>query len=120
VRILADENVEALIIARLRAEGHVVDCIADQAPGIADHPVLAFAVSENVLLLTADRDFGDYVFRDRLGAPAEGVVLYRLGHALSTPEKARIIVDAFAQQSARFAGQFSVIEESGVRFRPLP
>jgi predicted nuclease of predicted toxin-antitoxin system len=120
MRLLADENVEVLVIARLRADGHVVDSIADKAPGTADHPVLAFAVSEKVLLLTADRDFGDYIFRDRLAAPAEGIVLYRLGHSLSTPEKAQIIVDAFAQQGDRFAGHFSVIEESGVRFRPLP
>ncbi len=48
MRILADENVEALVIQRLRLEGHVVDAIAVQAPSSLDPPILARAVAENL------------------------------------------------------------------------
>lgn len=120
MRILADENVERLVIERLRQDGHIVDAIAAQAPGTLDPPILARAVAENVVLLTADRDFGDYIYRDGLAAPAAGLVLYRLGNHLSTARKADIIATTFTQPATYFAGQFTVIDEPKVRQRPLP
>jgi predicted nuclease of predicted toxin-antitoxin system len=58
VRILADENVEA-IIARLRTDGHDVTAVIEDAPSTKDPAVLQTATRENRLLLTADHDFGD-------------------------------------------------------------
>ncbi|HEX5545891.1 MAG TPA: hypothetical protein VFX24_00685 [Ktedonobacterales bacterium] len=43
-----------------------------------------------------------------------------MGDILKEAEKAQIIGEAFAQHSAAFAGHFTVIEESKVRFRLLP
>jgi predicted nuclease of predicted toxin-antitoxin system len=120
VRILADENVEQPVIERLRLDGYDVVAVAIQTPGALDPSVLAQAVHEDVLLLTADRDFGDYVYRDHLAAPSAGIALYRLGHNLSTPEKAQIISDAMSRHANDFAAHFAVIEEGKVRFRPLP
>lgn len=45
-------------------------------PGISDDIVLELANSEGVLLLTADKDFGELVFR--LRRVSSGVVLVRL------------------------------------------
>jgi predicted nuclease of predicted toxin-antitoxin system len=121
VRILADEDVEFPIIERLRIDGHAVAAIVEQAPGSPDITILERAVRENVLLLTADRDFGDYVFRDRRPAPIAGIVLYRLGNSFNLDEKATIVGDTFAQHGAgEFAAHFTVIDGAKVRFRPLP
>jgi predicted nuclease of predicted toxin-antitoxin system len=120
VRILSDEDVENPIIARLRSDGHTVEAFAEQTPGLKDIPILARAVAEGILLLTADLDFGAYIFRDGQAGPHEGVVLYRLGEDIETDRKAAIISDAFAQHAGSFAGHFTVIEEQSVRFRPLP
>ncbi|HEY1389041.1 MAG TPA: DUF5615 family PIN-like protein [Ktedonobacterales bacterium] len=120
MRILADENVEQRVIERLRADGHTVIAVRVESRGETDLPILERAVIEDLLLLTADLDFGEYIFRDRQPAPTAGIVQYRLGDILKEAEKAQIIGEAFAQYSTSFAGNFTVIEEGKVRFRPLP
>lgn len=120
MRILADEDVEYPIVERLRAEGHVVESIMEQARGTLDLPILARAVAEDLVLLTADHDFGEYIFRDGAEAPQAGVILYRLADALGTAGKADIIAEALRLYADRFAGHFVVIDEHNVRFRPLP
>jgi predicted nuclease of predicted toxin-antitoxin system len=60
--IIADENVDAPIIAALRTSGHEVRAIAETSAGASDRNVLADAVSANAVLITLDRDFGDLIF----------------------------------------------------------
>lgn len=108
------------MILRLRADGHIVESVAEQFSGSEDLPVLARAVESGLPLLTRDRDFGDYIFRDHQPAPAEGVILHRLSSNIPTPRKADIISDAFKMYADQFAHHFAVIDEDKVRFRPLP
>jgi predicted nuclease of predicted toxin-antitoxin system len=118
VNILADESVEAPIIARLRQDGHTVKAIATASPGATDLAVLEWAVSEELLLLTADRDFGDMILRDAHAAPHAGVVLYRL-RGLSLVEKAERISSAVTAHAAEFTGAFVVIERDRIRRHAL-
>jgi predicted nuclease of predicted toxin-antitoxin system len=85
VNFLADESVDRQIVERLRAEGHSVPSVAEMEPGISDEVVLSHANRESVILLTADKDFGEMVYR--LHRVALGVVLIRLV-GLSPPKKA--------------------------------
>jgi hypothetical protein len=100
VNVLADESVEAMIVERLRGDGNIVTAVAELSPGPKDPGVLAWAVRDHLLRLTADRDFGDRIMRDLSQAPREGVVLLRLKH---TPpgDKALIVVDAFIHRDWR-------------------
>lgn len=91
-----------------------------ESRGETDLPILERAVTDDPLLLTADLDFGEYIFRDRQPALRAGVVQYRLDDILKEAEKAQIIGEAFAQHSASFTGHFTVIEDGKVRFRLLP
>src|SRR5579871_4789403 len=114
MRLIADEDIEAAVIARLRADGHSVTAITEeQSAGGVDPSVLARAVAENVLLLTADRDFGDLIFRDLLPAPEAGVVLHRFPNKMPSQQKAEIIAQVFQDKAPRFAGHFAVIDERG-------
>lgn len=118
MNILADESVEAPIIDRLRQDGHAVKAIAAVSPGVTDLAVLEWAISEELLLLTADRDFGDMILRDAHAAPQAGVVLYRL-RGLSLVEKAERISSAVAAHAAEFADAVTVIERDRVRRHSL-
>jgi predicted nuclease of predicted toxin-antitoxin system len=60
--ILADENVHGYIIETLRKEGFEVASIAETASGIKDDKVIELALQLGYLLLTEDKDFGDWVF----------------------------------------------------------
>jgi predicted nuclease of predicted toxin-antitoxin system len=88
MNFLADESVDFQIVDRLRQEGHLVRYIAEIEAGVSDDVVLNLANKEASLLLTADKDFGELIFRQhRL---AEGVILIRLA-GLSPMSKAEIV-----------------------------
>ena len=60
--ILADENIHGYIITALRDAGIDVLCVRELARGIQDAEVIQMAVENNWLLLTQDKDFGEWVF----------------------------------------------------------
>ena len=82
--------------------------------GISDDAVLDLANRESALLLTADKDFGELVFR--LGRVASGVILVRLA-GLPDSSKATIISEAIARYSEELPGAFAVITPTTVRIR---
>lgn len=78
MRFLLDESADARLIPFLRAAGDDATRIAGEYPaGLPDQTVLALAVQEDRILITADRDFGEMIVR--MGLPHSGVILFRLG-----------------------------------------
>jgi predicted nuclease of predicted toxin-antitoxin system len=86
MNLLADEGVERQIVERLRQDGHTVLYIAEMEPGVPDNVVLERANEITALLVAADKDFGELVFRERR-LSSGGVVLLRLA-GLSAERKA--------------------------------
>ncbi len=77
MRLLANENFPGPAVSALRAAGHDVVWIHEDAPGIKDPEVMARARAEDRVLLTFDKDFGELVFH--LGEKASnGIVLFRI------------------------------------------
>ena len=114
MNFVADESVDQPIISRLRADGHHVDAVSELSPGITDDEVLFLATDQGAVLLTADKDFGELVFRQ--GRASTGVVLIRLS-GLSAHIKEDIVSRVIKRYSAEFSRAFSVIEHSQVRIR---
>ena len=63
MKFLADENIDKPIVERLRGDGHSLFYIVEMQPGISDDEVLRLANQQEAVLLTADKDFGELVFR---------------------------------------------------------
>ena len=116
MNFLADENIKPPIVERLRLDGHVVWRVVEMEPGVSDDVVLDLANREGALLLTADKDFGELVFR--LGRVASGVILVRLA-GLPNSSTAAIISDAIARHSEELPGAFAVITPTTVRIRSI-
>ena len=114
MKIVADECVDNGIVARLRKDGHEVSYVAELSPGIMDEEVLVLASEDNTLFVTADKDFGELIFRQ--GYVKRGIVLYRLA-GLSTNEKAEIISQVIAEHGDELLQAFSVVTEKAVRIR---
>ena len=114
MNLVADESVDQPIVDRLRQDGHTVLSIADLDPGIADNAVLRLADQNSALLLTADKDFGELVFR--MGNIHTGVVLTRLA-GLFPETKARIVSAAFADHGNDLPSAFSVVSPGRIRIR---
>ena len=115
MNLLADESVDRQIVGRLRQDGFEVLYVAEMEPGVTDIVVLERANEQTALLVTADKDFGELVFREgRLSSG--GVVLIRLS-GLSAERKAEVVADAFRKHGAEFSQRFSVISPGRVRVR---
>ncbi len=114
MNFLADESVDRHIVERLRQNGHQVLYVAELAPAISDETVLNLANQEAALLLTADKDFGEMVFRQRLHM--HGIVLIRLV-GLSPSRKAAIVALAVAEHFAELPRAFAVIQPGTFRIR---
>ena len=63
MRFLADENFPGGGVSALQARGHDVFWIRTTAPGSKDEDILAWAVREDRVLLTFDKDFGELAWR---------------------------------------------------------
>jgi predicted nuclease of predicted toxin-antitoxin system len=116
VNFVADESLDEEIVDRLRQDGHFVWYIAEMEPGISDDVVLDLANQEGAVLLTADKDFGELVFR--LRRIASGVVLIRLS-GLSLANKAEIVSRVINQHAEELLGAFTVITPIAVRIRRI-
>ena len=114
MNLLADEGVDRQIVERLRQDGHEVLYVLEMERSLGDEDVLRHANERNALLLTADKDFGELVFR--LGRPNAGVVLVRLA-GLSPKIKGEIVTAVFRQHAAEMTQAFSVISPGMVRIR---
>jgi len=115
MNLLADESVDRQIVERLRQDGNAVLYVAEMEPGITDDIVLERANEKTSLLVTADKDFGELVFRDKRLTEG-GVILLRLV-GLSAERKAEIVSDALREHMAEFPNHFSVISPGRIRIR---
>jgi predicted nuclease of predicted toxin-antitoxin system len=111
---VADENIDKEIVDRLRADGHNVVYIADDDGGIDDQTVLDRSLRFDGVLLTADKDFGDLVFRQRL--LHSGVLLIRLA-GINSDVKAGLVAATFDQHGEELSSGFAVLNKRSLRFR---
>ena len=117
MRLLANENLPAQTIAALQQAGHDVVWMRTEAPGGRDEDVLARAQSEERILITFDKDFGELAFRAHLPS-ATGIVLLRI--SAPTPEAMSLAIVSALSRRTDWVGHFSVIEDDRVRMTPLP
>ncbi len=78
MRFLADECCDAGLVAALRDDGHDVLYAVESLRGVPDDEILTRAFSENRILLTEDKDFGDLVYRLRRPARTADSVVRRM------------------------------------------
>lgn len=90
---------------------------AEAQPGTSDLSWATRAEQEQRIILTADKDFGELVFRD--GQTTHGIILLRLDDLPVSGILARL-QSVWAVVEANPTGRFIVITETKVRVRPLP
>ena len=111
---LADEGVDRQIVDRLRLDGHQVAYVAEMSPGIADEAVLADSRNSASVLITADKDFGELIFRNHQADA--GVMLIRL-LGLSPAIKATLVSTAIREHAEELPGSFAVLTAGSIRIR---
>ena len=109
-----DESTGQSVVAYLRAEGHDVEAVAERMRGAPDGAVLALAVSEDRILITNDKDFGELVFRE--GREHRGILLLRPQDDRRACKMA-LMQEVLARVADRLKARYVVATERGIRVR---
>jgi predicted nuclease of predicted toxin-antitoxin system len=104
----------AQFVEQLRSPGHDVVYAAELKPGLDDDSWLAIARTDERILITDDKDFGELVFRRRL--LASGVVLLRQ-HRMTLDERLRWLATAWPRILSQPPGSFIVVAHRRIRVR---
>jgi predicted nuclease of predicted toxin-antitoxin system len=115
-RYLANENFPGSMVRLLRYQGNDVLYAAESLVGSSDRIIIETALSQDRVVLTFDRDFGELVFRHR-SPPASGIVLFRLG-ALPPNALLSFLQDFFASNPT-LRNYFTVVSPGQFRQVPL-
>ena len=87
MRFLANENFPGDAVTALQTVGHDVIWVRTAAPGAKDEDILAWAMRDDRVLLTFDKDFGELAWRSELPASC-GIVLLRIPMPLPSAARA--------------------------------
>ncbi len=112
MRFLVDEWTGPAVAEWLRTQNHEVFSVYDEARGLEDNDIIQKAYTENWILITNDKDFGEKVYRER--HLHKGVVFLRLDdeRVASKIETLRKLLESYAD---RLPDQFVVVTETRVR-----
>lgn len=114
MKFLVDECTGTSVLACLRDAGYDTVAGADVMPEADDEDILDYAVAEDRIVVTNDKDFGEMVFRS--GRVHRGVVLLRLRDERAE-NRVRVMKAVLAQVGERLRDHFTVATEAGIRVR---
>lgn len=117
MKLLADAHIGRSMVAHLKSLGHEVLHAEVLDPRLPDSAILRLAAEQQRVVLTADKDFGELVFRRRL--PSAGVILLRLTVA-SESERLELFQRFWPLLERNVPGHFVVVTNRSIRRRPLP
>jgi len=113
MRFLVDECTGPAVARWLHRQGHEVFSVYEEARGMDDGDIIRLAFTEDWILVTNDKGFGEKVYRER--HPHKGVVLLRLDDERAS-NKIEIIRRLLAGYADQLAGHFVTVTETQVRF----
>jgi len=115
MKFLANENYPFPSIKILRAHGYDVKSIAEDNFGITDIEVLNIAQSEDRIILTLDKDYGELIFRYKANNPP-AVIFYRY-KGVSPEFAGTTLINILNDQYISLSNVFTVIEQNNLRQR---
>lgn len=113
MRFLVDESTGPAVARWLRDQQHEVFSVYEQARGMDDDNVIRKASSENWVLITNDKGFGEKVYREQRSH--KGIILLRLEDERAA-NKIEIIRRLLEHHSNQLSGKFVVVTETAIRF----
>ena len=111
MKFMVDECTGPTVAKWLVHQGHDVVSVFDAARGSEDDHILEWAVREDRVLITIDKDFGELIFREK--KPHRGIVLLRLND--QSPANSIAALERLFQQTIPTSDQYVVVSDAGVR-----
>ncbi len=119
MKFVVDENLSRELVEGLQQQGHQVWFVPDVQSGLKNGAVLAYATTQQALLITGDKtDFGRLIFQQH--QHCLGLVVIRLPGKMLQNRKVAIILEAIANYGEQLLGKVAVISEQEIKIRQLP
>jgi predicted nuclease of predicted toxin-antitoxin system len=115
LRVLVDVSAGTAVEDWFRQNGHDMEAVRDRDARMTDVNILTWAVSEQRLVVTMDKDFGELVYHS--GQAHAGILLLRLEGA-SSSEKVRVVEHIVTSYGDQLQGNFCVYQNGRLRIRP--
>ena len=116
MRFIVDECAGPTLAQWLIYHQHNVFSVYEEDRGLDDESVLKRAFTENRILITDDKDFGEMVFRQK--KPHRGVILLRLENQ-RTENKIKVVKRLLEQYADQLVDNFVVVTETTVRIASI-
>lgn len=114
IHFLIDLGVSKKVEEWLQEQGYNITAVRELNPKMTDKDILNLADSENRMVITMDKGFGELVYGS--GLSHSGVLLLRLESA-SGEEKVGIITKILSEYSDELRNNFCVFQNGKLRIR---
>lgn len=114
--ILADENIDYRIIESIKSVGIDVQSVYDNARGISDEQVIELAQNPPRIILTEDKDFGEWVFAHKVEEISVVFLRYRFDE---TSKMIDILKNLLQYRLEDLMGHFTTITTKKIRRRKI-
>lgn len=114
--ILADENISHQLIHWLRSKEIEVYSVGEQQQGIMDEEVIALSRNPPRIILTEDKDFGEWVYAHQEQSISVIFLRYHVSEAL---EIRQILLNLIKEKGQELFGKFTTITTRKIRIRSL-
>ena len=114
LRFLIDVSVGTGVEEYLREEGYDTKAVRDIDSRMEDEEIVRIAVSEERMIITMDKDFGELVYHFSMRHC--GVLLLRLEDAMGT-EKVQVVRQIIEEYPSQIRHKFCVFQNGRLRIR---
>lgn len=114
MKFLVDIGVSKAVEEWMREAGYDVLGVRDIDPKASDSEILSIAVSEQRIIITMDKDFGELVYHS--GQKHAGVLILRIEDARRS-EKIQVVKYILSNYAHQLQGNFSVYQHGRLRIR---
>ena len=114
--ILADENIDQRIIQAIRNIGIEVVSIYETNRGITDEEIITFSKIPPRIILTEDKDFGEWVFAHHI---KDISVIFLRYNFKETSEIVKLLCKLLEKNVVDFLSQFTTVTTKKTRRREI-
>ena len=115
-KLIADANIDSSLISSLREHDIQVISVHEDHRGVSEQNVLSLSVKNDALLLTEDKDFGEWIFAH--GAENSGVIFIRY-HQSNRKEMNETLVKVIMDERESLYNKFTTISPGKIRMRDI-
>lgn len=112
MRFLVDECVGTSVAEFLKLNNHAVFSVFEELRGASDEGLLEKCYSENYILITSDKDFGELIFKNQ--KKHKGIILLRCSPN-TFEQKITILSKLLSNYSEKLENNFVVVSNENVR-----